>query len=405
MSDSSDNRSDGDVEPPAEPTPVGPTSDGPAAVAPPAEAPAPEGSTPPRSQYRWIITIVGAVILLVLAGVAGWVGSRLDDRPVVLTTPRPSSTAAPSGVGTCDAIAVSNQVLPAIVTVSITTSTGGGTGSGEIVTSDGYVVTNNHVISAAATGNGSISVLYSTGEQVSAELVGRDPRSDLAVLKVTADGDLPTVGWGDSSGLRVGEPVVALGAPLGLSGSVTAGIVSALGRSIPVPADDGETALLADSIQTDASINPGNSGGALVNCDGALIGINTAIATVPNASGESGGGSVGIGFAIPSLFAKSIAEQIIETGKATYPYFSVSVAPVSEGSGLYVAAVVPNGPAAKAGIKAGDVITEVDGAPATSIDALTRVVMTKKAGQSVSVTFTRGGSTNTASITLATPPE
>jgi putative serine protease PepD len=210
----------------------------------------------------------------------------------------------------------------------------------------------------------------------------------------------------------VGQPVVALGAPLGLSGTVTSGIISALGRTVPVPSDNGQTAILANAIQTDASINPGNSGGALVNCAGDLIGINSAIATVPNAAGQAGGGSVGIGFAIPSDFAKSLVDQIIATGHVTYPYFGISVAPIPPAAaeklkvtdGLYVISVVEGGPSAQAGLQAGDVITEVNGTPATSPDVLTHTVMTTKAGDSVKVTYVRDGQTHTTDVTLQMPP-
>jgi putative serine protease PepD len=321
-----------------------------------------------------------------------------------------STGPAPSG-NVCDAITVSDHVLPAVVTVAAVGSAGGGTGTGEIIRPDGYIVTNNHVISPAVDG-GRISILTSGGVSMPAQLVGRDPRADIAVLKVTASGSLPTVPWGDSAKVLVGQPVVALGAPLGLSGTVTSGIISALGRTVPVPSDNGQTAILANAIQTDASINPGNSGGALVNCAGDLIGINSAIATVPNAAGQAGGGSVGIGFAIPSDFAKSLVDQIIETGHVTYPYFGISVAPIPPAAaeklkvtdGLYVISVVEGGPSAQAGLQPGDVITEVDGTPATSPDVLTHTVMTTKAGESVTVTYVRDGRTHTANVTLRLPP-
>jgi putative serine protease PepD len=254
-------------------------------------------------------------------------------------------------------------------------------------------------------------VLLSSGVHAPAELVGRDPRSDLAVLKIASSSKLPTVPWGDSGALVVGQPVVALGAPLGLSGTVTSGIVSALGRTVPVPSDNGHNAILANAIQTDASINPGNSGGALVTCGGSLVGINSAIATVPNSAGVSGGGSVGIGFAIPSDFARAIVEQIIATGTVTYPYFGIAVAPIPPAAaeelkvpgGLYVLSVVAGGPSAQAGIEPGDVIVEVNGHTATSVDVLTQTVMTKKAGESVPVTYIRDGQTHKTTVTLQTP--
>ena len=223
---------------------------------------------------------------------------------------------------------------------------------------------------------------------------------------------LSTIIWGNSSSLKVGQPVVALGAPLGLSSTVTAGIVSALGRTVPVPSDNGMNAILANAIQTDAAINPGNSGGALVDCAGNLVGVNTAIATVPNEAGQAGGGSVGIGFAVPSDFAESIVNQIISTGHATYPYFGVSVSPIPPAvakkfgltDGLYVDSVVPGGPLDEAGVQAGDVITEVNGQPATSVDVLTQTTITRKAGDTVQVKYVRDGEDHTATVTLQNAP-
>ena len=203
--------------------------------------------------------------------------------------------------------------------------------------------------------------------------------------------------------------MVALGAPLGLSSTVTAGIVSALGRALALPADQGQTAHLVGAVQTDASINPGNSGGPLVDCNGALVGINTAIATVPNAAGEAGGGSVGLGFAIPSDFARPIAEQLIRTGKANHPTFGLQAEPVPTSSvsasgvprGLFVASVDAGGPAATAGIQPGDIITEIDGQAATSADQLVVVTLTRRAGDRVNLTYWREGTARTVPVTLA----
>ncbi|MEY9952859.1 S1C family serine protease [Leifsonia sp. EB34] len=378
--------------------------------APSAPSPAPAPGTPrPRRRLGWVWAVLAVVVALAAGVFLGW-GFGRSSATTTASTPN-STGAGTQEAGACDAVTVSNEVLPAVVTVSAAGSAGGGTGTGEIISSDGYIVTNNHVIAAAANG-GKIAVLTSGGVDSPAQLVGRDPRSDLAVLKVTASSSLPTVPWGDSAKVVVGQPVVALGAPLGLSGTVTSGIVSALGRTVPVPGDNGQTAILANSIQTDASINPGNSGGALVDCTGDLIGINSAIATVPNSAGQSGGGSVGIGFAIPSDFAHSIVDQLIATGHVTYPYFGISVAPIPPAAaeklkvsdGLYVISVVPGGPSAAAGLQEGDVITEIDGKPATDADTLVQTVMTTKAGQKVDVTYVRGGATKTTSVTLEMPP-
>jgi putative serine protease PepD len=307
-------------------------------------------------------------------------------------------------------VTVADDVLPTIVTINVDGAGGSGVGSGEIIRKDGYIVTNNHVISSAAK-KGSISVTYSSGHEEQARLVGRDPQSDLAVLKVDGS-NLPTIVLSDSENVAVGQPVVALGAPLGLSSTVTAGIVSALGRTVPVPSDNGSTAVLAGAIQTDASINPGNSGGALVDCKGDLIGINTAIATVPNESGQSGGGSVGIGFAVPVNLAIDVANDLIDDGSIEYPYFGAQVAPIPPAvatrwgieDGLYIQSVTPGGSAAAAGLQPGDVVTKIDGKQADRTDVLNTLLLTKKAGDTVSVTYVRDAKTTTVTATLVPRP-
>ncbi|MCU1477120.1 MAG: hypothetical protein JWQ64_1813 [Subtercola sp.] len=346
-----------------------------------------------RSGRVWA-SIGAAAAIAVVAGILGG---------FVATAARPSTT--------CNASTVANQVLPTIVTVQVRGAGGNGVGTGEILTSDGYIVTNNHVISSAAT-SGTISVLYSSGESTTAQLVGRDPVSDLAVLKVTSDRALPTIAVGNSSDVAVGQPVVALGAPLGLSNTVTAGIVSALDRNVLAPSDNGTTTTLVGAIQTDAAINPGNSGGALVNCSGTLVGINTAIASVPNASGDAGGGSVGIGFAVPVNLMNSIVAQLKSKGVALYPWFGVDVTAIPAATaqqfgvspGLFVESVVPSGPVDAAGIREGDIITTIDGRPATSNDVITTITQVKAIGDTIDVTYVRGTGQATTTVTLGTPP-
>ncbi len=227
-----------------------------------------------------------------------------------------------SDTNVCSATNVAAETLPSVVTIMARKGTAGGTGSGEIIRSDGYILTNNHVISVAADG-GSISVLFSDGTTVPATLTGRDPQTDLAVIKVDASESLPVIPFGSSSEAQVGQPVVALGAPLGLSSTVTTGIVSALDRNIEVPSDNGNNALLVAAIQTDAAINPGNSGGALTDCAGNLIGVPSAGASVPNESGGSSSGDVGLGFAIPVSTAESVSNEIIATGHVTHSYLGI----------------------------------------------------------------------------------
>ena len=386
------------------------------APTPDASGTPPHASTGTRSRARrggssaWLIWLIAAILGIVFGLGGGWLGARLAGASSGSTSAG-RGTAAGSSAGSCNSVSVANDVLPTIVTINVTGASGSGVGSGEIIRKDGYIVTNNHVISPAASG-GVIRVTFSNGRTEQAELTGRDPRSDLAVLKVSTSSDLPVIGIGDSEKVAVGQPVVALGAPLGLSSTVTAGIVSALGRNVPVPSDDDQTTTLAGAIQTDASINPGNSGGALVDCKGDLIGVNTAIATVPNEEGTGGGGSVGIGFAVPVNFAMQISNDLIENGKVSYAYFGVQVSPIPHAvaerwgieDGLYVQSVDADGSAAAAGLKPGDVITGIDGRAATNSDVLTQLVLTKKAGDKVQITYLRDGTEHTVTATLVAQP-
>ena len=306
----------------------------------------------------------------------------------------------------CSATVVAREVLPSVVTIAVTEPSGtGGNGTGALVRADGYILTNEHVIDAAVSGQATMTVHYSDGRTSPATVVGADFTTDLAVIKAEdgADGR-PLLPMGDSDGVQVGQPVVALGAPLGLSNTVTAGIVSALGRYVPIPADTGRVAHLLDAIQTDAAINPGNSGGPLVNCDGAQVGVNAAISTVPNSEGVGGGGSVGLGFSIPMSIADPIAEQLIESGRVDHPVLGLAARTVAEGpTGLQVTAVAPGGPAAAAGLRVGDVITEIDGQAADNTEQLVLVSLRHKAGDAVPVTYLRDGDSRTTELTLAAP--
>jgi putative serine protease PepD len=283
--------------------------------------------------------------------------------------------------------------------------------SGEVIRSDGYILTNNHVISVAA-GGGSVEVLFSDGTTAPATITGRDPQTDLAVLKVQPPHELKVIQLGSSESVTVGEPVVAVGAPLGLSGTVTSGIVSATDRTIQVPGENDTAALLVSAVQTDAAINPGNSSGALVNCAAQLVGVPTAGATVPNPSGEATGGSIGLGFAIPVDLAKRLSDEIISTGQVTHAYFGLQTVPIPPAAaaqagvpqGLFVEAVAPGGPAEQAGLRADDVITSIDGQQATSNIQLQELTLTKKPGDTVVITYSRNGSSAKATVTLGTQP-
>jgi putative serine protease PepD len=310
----------------------------------------------------------------------------------------------------CDATKVASQVLPSVVTLSVSNGRVGSVGSGEVIDNDGHILTNNHVVSLAADG-GSIHVIFSNGSAYAASITGRDPAVDLAVVKVNAP-SLHPINWGNSSNLEVGQPVVALGAPLGLSSTVTSGIVSALDRSISVPADHGESALLVSAIQTDTAINPGNSGGALTDCSGDLVGIPSAGATIPDTGGQTSGGSIGLAFAIPADFAKPISEELISTGTVVHSYFGISVITLPPSAaadagltgGLYVTGVVRGGPSDQAGLREGDVITSIDGQPARDATQLEEITLTKKPGDTVDVTYERNGQSQSTTITLGTEP-
>jgi putative serine protease PepD len=351
-------------------------------------------------------TRVANIPALVAAGLALTLGAGVLGGFIVRWTTDPATD-----VTSCPAETVADEVLPSVVTLMVSNGTTGGNGSGEVIRPGGYILTNDHVIAPAGP-SGTIDVLFSGGQTARATVVGRAPRVDLAVVRVTPPDRLPTIELGHSASLRVGQPVVALGSPLGLSGTVTSGIVSALGRDVPVPADRGVTAVLPGAIQTDAAINPGNSGGALVDCDGRLVGVNTAIATVPGASGEPGGGSVGIGFAIPVDVATVVADQLIVRGEYNPPYLGLSAVPIPPTAvdrfgvreGLFVQEITPGGPAQQAGLQVGDVLTAVDGRGVRGPDDLFLAVVTARPGEVLNVDYVRAGRTGTTRVTLGTQP-
>jgi putative serine protease PepD len=357
----------------------------------------------------WILWAALGAALLVGGGLGAGIASAANS-----STSTPAASTAPSGassgqVSICNVTAVANQVIPSVVTISARGPAGGGTGSGEVIKSGGYILTNNHVIAIAANG-GSVEVQFSDGKTAPATIVGRDPQTDLAVLKVGTSANLKVIAIGSSSSVVVGQGSVVIGAPLGLYGTVTSGIISALDRSIQVPAENDSSALLVGAIQTDAAINPGNSGGSMVNCSGQLIGVPTAGAAVPN----SPGGSIGLGFAIPVNLAMTIADEIISTGRVTHSYFGLGAQAIPPSAaaeagvpeGLYVQTVVPGGPAATAGLRAGDVITKVNGEPATSTVQLQEIMLTMNPGATVQLEYARAGqsSTSTATVTLGAQP-
>lgn len=333
--------------------------------------------------------------------------------------------------------AIAAKVVPSVVTISASTGEGGGTGSGVVLSEDGYVVTNTHVVTLdGQSADAQITATTSDGRVYDAEIIGTDPIYDLAVIQLQDASGLTPIEFADSNDLNVGDEAVAIGAPLGLSNTVTTGIISALNRSIQVASaaapDDGEDGGDAETpgqegpfffdfgqgeqqpgstesisisvIQTDAAINPGNSGGALVDSQGRLIGINVAIAS---AGGSSSGqaGNIGVGFAIPSDVAKRVADEIIEDGAATHGLLGAQVQAASavedaEIAGAYIAEVVPGGAAEQAGLREGDVVIEFDGKPITNSTDLTAQVRALAAGSDATLTYVRDGESRTADVTL-----
>ncbi len=390
-----------DYLPPAAYPAPGPSFPGPQ---PPAGPVRPAGARPARTIV--LVALVAALIGAAIGSISGvaFEHNRVSSKPASDLSPGSSlSTGAPTPVDRSPSsiASIAARLLPSVVTLNVEGSTESGTGSGVVIRSDGYILTNNHVVAVAANGGTITADFYKGKRNVPARIVGRDPKTDLAVVRVDGTG-LPAATLGQSSSLVVGDPVVALGAPLGLSSTVTSGIVSALDRNVEVPGENGGSGgLLIGAIQTDAAINPGNSGGPLVDMQGQVIGINSAIAAAPGSSGSSG--NIGVGFAIPIDYARSIADEIIRTGKATHPYVGVTAQDAAAGGGAQgalIISVVPGGPADEAGLRADDVITKVDGKDIDGVDGLVAATRLHKVGDVVSVTYERDGVAHTVKVTL-----
>jgi putative serine protease PepD len=290
-----------------------------------------------------------------------------------------------------------------VVSLEVRTGDTGDTGSGVMIDGRGYILTNNHVISLAATDKTAVlTVVFNDGKgtRVPGTIVGRDPASDLAVVKVDASG-VTVAQLGDSDKLAVGDPVIAIGSPLGLEGTVTSGILSANHRPLRLSGEGTDTNAVIDALQTDAAINPGNSGGALVDGSGAVIGINTAIRTLGDSQAS---GSIGLGFAIPINDAKAVADEIIRTGKVVHPTLGVSAKSATDGTtdGAQVQNVADGGPAAKAGIQEGDVIVKFGERTVGNADELQVAVQEHNPGDTVPVELLRDGRKMTVQVTLGT---
>ncbi len=343
------------------------------------------------------VLLVGAV-----GGGVGWFLTRATpESPLLspdttLTQVDPGVTREPNSVS-----AIAAEVMPAVVSIEVRVGQGGATGSGVVIDGDeGYIVTNNHVVSGADDVEGAeIRAVFSDGSGSDARIVGRDPASDLAVIKVEKPG-LVTAALGTSESVVVGDPVVAIGSPLGLAGTVTSGIVSALERPVRLGGEGSDTNAVISAVQTDAPINPGNSGGALVDTTGALVGINTAIASL-GGNGTTGG-SIGLGFAIPIDTVRDIAEQLISTGSAVHSSLGVNARSVTDGTrdGALVLNVEPGSAGADAGLREQDVIIAVDGDPVGSSEELVVAVDRHAPGEEITVEIVRGGSSEELRATL-----
>jgi putative serine protease PepD len=380
------------------------------------------------------------------AGAFGIISSSSNGNSVVTSNTKPQNVTINDTESVNVVSAVAAKAEPSVVTISVTSSSEAGTGSGVILSADGYVLTNTHVVTLdGEIANPTIQVTTSDGHLYSATIVGTDPIADLAVIKLKDASGLSAAKFANSSKLNVGQTAIAIGAPLGLSNTVTTGIVSSLNRSISIASsaapDSSDSSDGSDSsspfdfwqfdngqgnsttpgttttaaatislpvIQTDAAINPGNSGGALLNADAEIIGINVAIASAGGSSDSSTqSGNIGVGFAIPSNFAERISSEIIKNGKATHGLLGASVTDVTASDkstvvGANIKAVTAGGAADKAGIKAGDVITTFNGVPITSSTDLTAQVRYLAAGADADLTYVRDGKSSTVSVTLGT---
>ncbi|HEY3611116.1 MAG TPA: trypsin-like peptidase domain-containing protein [Pseudonocardiaceae bacterium] len=354
-----------------------------------------------RVKPRALLILLACALLVGAAGgVAGWAvgtaGSSLTDAGATIAQVDQGVQRAPNSVA-----GIVQRVAPAVVSLEVQAGSSGDVGSGVVIDPKGYILTNNHVVSIAAQGaGGQITAVFSSGARVPAAIVGRDQVTDLAVLKVNAT-NLTVLQPGTSNKLEPGDTVIAIGSPLGLAGTVTSGIVSALHRPVTAQGEAGGPTVVYDAIQTDAAINPGNSGGALVDASGALVGVNSAIQTF-GSSDTGGGGSIGLGFAIPIDQAKKIAQQLIRTGSVKHANLGVNTRSVSAttSEGAQVVNVTNGGAGAGAGLAVGDVITSFDNRPIGSSTELQVAVLDHDPGQAVTVVFARQGQRHSVQVTL-----
>lgn len=324
------------------------------------------------------------------------VSEILNSQPVNNT----NTTGQEAEAGTTEAVAA--KVLPAVVSIQVVSSTAASEGSGSIISPDGYVLTNHHVVAGAEEG-GMMQVTMNDGTKHDAEFVASDVNTDVAVIKIKDVQDLPFLEFGNSESLQVGQEVVAVGSPLGLNATVTSGIVSAVNRPVRASQGGGQSSLI-DAIQTDAAVNPGNSGGPLVDMSGNLVGMNSMIASLSaGTSGEAG--SIGLGFAIPSNFAQRMAQQLIDNGAVVHPMLGVQVDGRDITDGAHVVSVEPGSAGAEAGLEEGDIITRVNDRPIEDADSLIASIRGQEFGNKIALEVTRENDDSSREVEVTLPTE
>ena len=372
----------------------------------------------PLKRFRGRIMVIGGAVAVAVGGgigaaaIAGQSDHSAALRTALAEAP-PGQPAASLPAGSVEQVAA--KVMPSVVKLQIDTGRQSGEGSGIVLTSDGLILTNNHVVAAAAGAEGGraasmdggdmrTTVTFSDGQTVPFTVVGTDPAGDIAVVRAQGISGLTPITLGSSADVKVGQDVVAIGSPLGLQGTVTTGIISALDRPVSAGGDSSGQHTVLDAIQTDAAINPGNSGGALVNMNGELIGVNSAIATLgggEQSSPEAQSGSIGLGFAIPADQAKRIADELISTGTATHASLGVQLSNDTTARGASIAEVVDGSPAAAAGLPSGAVVTKVDERVIDGPEALVAAVRSKAPGDTVTLRYLdESGAVQTTQVTL-----
>ncbi|MFI9118321.1 trypsin-like peptidase domain-containing protein [Streptomyces bikiniensis] len=371
---------------------------------------------PPSKRSRKGLAVAGALVFALITGViGGGIGAYVERNGGLTTVELPQSGAEDTGRAPESVAGIAASALPGVVTLHVRGGGSAGTGTGFVLDTKGHILTNNHVVDGARS-SADISVTFSSGETARAKLVGKDTGYDLAVVQVTGVSGLKPLPLGNSDGVRVGDPVVAIGAPFDLSNTVTSGIISAKERPITAGGEkgDGSDISYVDALQTDAPINPGNSGGPLLDSKARVIGINSAIRAAGGSGGDGEGGgasqpgSIGLGFAIPINQGKRVAEELINTGKATHPVIGVSLDMQYSGDGARVgqkgkdgtASVTPGGPAARAGLRPGDVITKVDGQRVHNGEELIVKIRAHRPGDRLELTLERDGEELTKTLTL-----